>query len=208
MGYTKLSLFGLLVCGLVYYYFTSKKKTEALKKVSIISIITAVISIALSKTAFVGTVDDTLTGRQQIWSYPIAALSDNMRYLWFGSGLNSYWELIDPILPQNRLEEAHHGMLAHNYYLLNVQEMGIVGAGILFLFFISIGKKFFDNFKKYKGYYGTLNMAIFLIVITIFTSSCFGQFYYATYTKILIYIFFAMVLSKENFLQKFLRGEN
>jgi len=202
MGYTKLSILGLLVCGLVYYYYNSKKRTEAIIKVTAISSISIIIAVILANTPFVNTVNQTMTGRLDIWKYPIAALTDNMKYLWFGSGLNSYWELLDPIIPPNILIEAHRAMLAHNYYLLVIQEMGLIGATILFSFFIFTGKKFFENFKRYKGYYKNLNMAVFLFVITIFTSSCFGQFYYAIYTKVLIYIFFGMVLSKENFLNK------
>lgn len=200
MGYTKLSILGLLVCGLVYYNYTAKNRTEATVKVTAICSISAIIAVIMANTSFIKTVDNTMTGRFDIWSYPIAALTSNLKYLWFGSGLNSYWELIDPILPPNIFIEAHKHMLAHNYFLLSIQEMGLIGATILFSFFIFMSKKFLNNFKKYKGSYRNLNMAAFLFVITVFTSSCFGQFYYATYTKVLIYIFFGMVLAKENFL--------
>jgi len=200
MGYTKLSILGLLICGLVYYNYTAKNRTEAAVKVTAVSSISAIVAVLLANTSFIKTVDNTMTGRFEIWSYPIAALTSNLKYLWLGSGLNSYWELIDPILPPNIFIEAHKHMLAHNYFLLSIQEMGLIGATILFSYFIFMGKKFLNNFKKYKGYYRNLNMAAFLFVITVFTSSCFGQFYYATYTKVLIYIFFGMVLAKENFL--------
>lgn len=207
MGYTKLSLFSLFACTLVYYGYTAKNKTEATTKITAIVGITGVIAAVLANTAFVKTVDDTMTGRLDIWSYPIAALTSNMRYLWFGSGLTSYWELVDPFLPQNILIKEHTYMLAHNYYLLTIQEMGIVGAIIVFSFFIFVGKKCMECLKKYKGYFRNLNLAVFLLVITIFTSSCFGQFYYATYTKVLIYIFFGLLFAKENFLNKSFRSD-
>lgn len=197
MGYSKESIFTLLVCVLFYYYLTAQNKKEAFSKISFISIITGVMALLLSKTGFMSTVDETLTGRLDIWSYPISALTSNMKYLWFGAGLNSYWSLIDPLLPQNILAKPHQYMLAHNYYLLVVEEMGLIGAVTLFSFFIAMGKKFFDRVKIYTGYYKDFNIAAFLFVITIFTTSFFGQFYYATFTKVLIYIFFGMILSKE-----------
>jgi len=208
MGYTKLSLFGLLVCGLIYYNFSAKNKSEAVFKVTAIVGVTSIIGFILANTAFIRTVDNTLTGREDIWSYPIYALTNNMKYLWLGSGLNSYWEIVDPLLPTEIVVKEHGYMLAHNYYLLTVQEMGLIGAFVLFSFFVLMGKKFFQSFKKYNGFYKSLNMAVFLFIITIFTSSCFGQFYYATYTKVLIYVFLAMVLSKEFYIDKKLRGDN
>jgi len=208
MGYSKESLFTLLVCGLVYYYYNSKNKSEAIVRVTTISFVSGIISLVLANTPFLNTVNETVTGRQNIWSYPIYALTTNMKYLWLGSGLNSYWEIVDPLLPLNVLTKEHHYMLAHNYYLLAVQEIGLIGAGILFSFFVFMGIKFFKNFNSYKGYYRKLNLSAFLFVITIFTTSFFGQFYYLTFTKVLMYMVFGIILSKENFLNKSLRSNN
>ena len=202
MGYSKESILALFVCGLIYYYYNSKNRKEALGKVAVFATITSIVSVIMANTSFVKTVDDTVASRFFIWSYPIAAFTNNIKYLWIGAGLNSYWALIDPLLPPNILAQEHEYMFAHNYYLLAVEEMGIIGAVILFSFFIFMCKKFFENFKKYKGYYRKLNMSVFLFLITIFTSSIGGFFYYNTYMKIMMYILFGMVLAKENFLNE------
>ncbi len=202
MGYEKLPVLNLLVASLIYYNLTAKNKSDAIfKTVSIIGI-TGIIILALSSTAFMHTVTESIIGRQDIWSYPLYALSNNVKYLFFGSGLNSYWQLIDPLLPTNIVSKEHLYMLAHNNYLLTIQEMGIIGLFIVYGFYISLGKKFLNLFKKTEGFYKWINLSVFLVIITIFTSDIAGQFYYATYMKVMLFILFGLVLAKENVFKK------
>lgn len=198
MGYSKESLFTFFICGLIYYYYNSQNKKDALLKVIGLCSLVGTVALILSHTGFVNTVNVTMTGRFDIWHYPIYALSHNMRYLWLGAGLNSYWELIDPLLPTHELVHPHFYMLAHNYYLLAVEEMGIIGASILFGFFLNLGRIFLHNVKRYKGLYKKTNLAALMVVVTVFTTSFFGQYYYLTFAKIMIYIFFAVVLAKDS----------
>lgn len=198
MGYSKESILTLIVCLLIYYNLTSQNPKQAIIRTSVISAIFGIIGFILANTSYMDTVNDTIEGRLEIWQYPLVALSNNHWYIWFGSGLNSYWELIDPLLPPYLFQAAHFSMLAHNYYLLTVQEFGIVGAGLLFLFFIYTAKKFWENTKKYKGYYRGLNIAGIMFISTIFTTSFFGQLYYLTFAKVMIYIFLGLIIAKEN----------
>lgn len=197
MGYSKESLFTFFVGILIYYYYNSKNKKDALKKIIGVVSITGLAGLILSHTGFSHTVDQTISGRFLIWHYPIYALSHNMKYLWFGAGLNSYWELIDPLLPTHELIHPHLYLLAHDYYLLAVEEMGIIGATVLFGFFLNLARIFIRNLNRYLGQYRKLNLAALMLISTVFTTSCFGQFYYLTFPKIMLYIFIAVILTKD-----------
>jgi hypothetical protein len=208
MGYSKESILVLIVCLIIYFNLMAKNPREAIFKTGAFTAIVAIALIAIMSTAYMDTITETIQGRLLIWRYPIYALSNNMQYLFFGSGLNSYWELIDPLLEPYIFEQAHFSMLAHNYYLLTVQEFGLVGTGFLFAFFISMWKKFVKNVEKYKGYYKKFNIIGAMFISTIFTTSFFGQFYYHTFGKVLIYIFLGVILAKENTFAKLVRKCN
>lgn len=202
MGYSKESMLTLTVCLIFYYNATAENVKNAIFRTSLVVIPILILVLILKNTAYMETVTNTVDDRFLIWKYPIYALTHNVKYLVFGSGLNSYWELIDPYLEPYIFEQAHTAMLAHNYFLLSVQEFGLIGAGMLFSFFILTAKKFFHRFKTYKGYYRWINLSGCLVLITIFTSSVGGQFYYHTFSKILIYVALGLIFSKEIYFNK------
>lgn len=197
MGYSKESFLVLIVCLIIYYNLTAKNPKDAILKTSFISIAVLVFGLILMSTPYADTVNETLQGRFAIWKYPIYALTHNARFFFLGSGLNAYWEMIDPLLEPYIFNAAHFTMLAHNYYILAIQEFGIIGAGLLFAFFISMFKKFTKGSRKYVGYYSKFNIIGAMFISTIFTTSFFGQFYYSPFARVLMYIFLATILAKE-----------
>lgn len=197
MGYSKESLLTFFICSLFYLIFTAKDFKKIVFKLSGVFLALACVGSMLMSTPFAETVFHSLRDRLYIWQYPLLVFSNNPHYLIFGTGLNSYFEIIKPVLPITELMKSNHGgIFVHNYYFLVLQEMGIVGFLILFSFLFYI---LWFTTKKYiaiKGISRHLYLSVFLVITTIFTTGFFGMLFSFTPIQVLFFILFAIIFSK------------
>ncbi len=93
------------------------------------------LSVATNAFAPVGNMvgkDGTFTGRKPIWD---AMISEIHRHPWLGTGLTSFWE-VDPGVLRVREAVQWPVRTAHNGYLEVANELGMIGLGLLIVFFI------------------------------------------------------------------------
>ena len=209
MGYGKLPFMELRVCWLFYLIYTSKNTKAILSKLSKFLTITLGVILLSFCTPFAATIYDSIQTRFLLWKYPIYMLSNDIHLLLFGSGLNSYYDLLIPILPQNQIgvytgsgTEYSNWLLVHNYYLLVIQEMGLVGFFILFSFFFYLIKIFNTNYFQTKSSNRKIFLSGFLVILPVFISSLFGQLFMEPAVKIMFFIFWGVALSKINIKDK------
>lgn len=186
--YSRGSLIGLFFGGLYFLYAIMRNKFIF----GIIS--TAVFSFVillknfLSNTSYV----NTLSSRNDIWAAVISAILSNPRYLWFGGGLNSYFDIVYPFLPQDNVM-----WYAHSFYLVCLQEMGIIGFLLMFSFLIFL---FIDTWKRFKverRFYKVLNLSVSLTVFSVFFVSIFDHAYSLTFFKILLFLMLGIIYAKD-----------
>ena len=204
MGYGKVPFMELGVCWFFYIIYTSNNTKAILSKLSIFLTITLGVILLSFFTPFAATIYDSIQTRFFLWKYLIYMLSNDIHLLLFSSGLNSYFQLMNPILPQNQIgvytgPESTNWMLVHNYYLLVIQEMGLVGFFILFSFLFYLIIIFNKNYFQVKGSHRKIFLSGILVIIPIFISSFFGQFFMDPAIKIMFFIFFGMIFSKINY---------
>jgi len=199
MGYSKESLLTFITCASFYMIYTSQDIKKTIMNCLKFFVPLAVIGIILINTPFVNTINETLTGRIGIWKYPLTAFANNPKLLVFGTGLMSYWKLIEPLLPPYLMinpEDSHFWLLAHNYYIIVVQETGFVGFIILFSFLFYLMHVLSKNYFKLSGQSRNIFLSSFLMVLPIFTTSFFGQTFMETSSKILFFTLFGMAFAK------------
>ncbi len=186
--YSRGSLLGLTF-GYFYFLFLTMKNKVKFYSISVISgLLVLFLKYYLSNTSYV----ETLSSRDDIWKGVIGGILSNPRYLWLGGGLNSYEEVVYPYLPQNNTM-----WFAHNFYLLCVQEMGIIGTIIIFSFLIFIMIDTCKKFKTCSKLLSTISLSTSLCVFSIFFISIYDHAYSLTFFKILLFIILGIVYAKD-----------
>lgn len=187
--YSRGSLLGLFFSGAYFLSQIVKDKLKFSAILGAISLLTASIYTILNASSYVS----TLTPRDPIWNCVMASITSCARFTWFGAGLNSYWDAVSPYIPGNVIQEDHRLWYAHNFYLLSVQEMGIIGAVILFSFITSMFVMTLKNFKKLKKLPKTINLSVSLCVFSIYFVSLFDHAYSLTFFKILLFLMLGII---------------
>ncbi|MDD3436883.1 MAG: O-antigen ligase family protein [Candidatus Gastranaerophilales bacterium] len=191
--YSRGSLIALYF-GYFYFLFITMQNKVKLSWVFVSSlVIIFIMKNFLSQTSYVS----TISPRTTIWNSVIASILSCPRYTWFGAGLNSYEQVVNPYLPQDETM-----WFAHDFFLLTAQEMGIIGFIIFFSFIIFI---LIDTYKRVKTgskLLRTLNLSITLCIFSIFFVSIFDHAYSLTTFKILLFIMLGIIYAKNKKLYK------
>lgn len=186
--YSRGSLLGLYF-GLVYFFFaTTKEKWKFGLNFGTSVLIIGMVENYLKHTSYV----DTLSPRNHIWDAVIAAILSNPKYIWIGAGLNSYENVVWQFMPPKDI------WFAHNYYLLCVQEMGIIGFVIMFSFLIFILIDTWNRFKTNLKFIKALNLSIGLCVLSIFFVSIFDHAYSLTFFKIFLFVILGIIYAEND----------
>lgn len=194
--YSRGSLLGL-GAGLIYLLAVSQPTMKrSLKVVGAFILVIAPIVWYFSHTSYVETV--SYEGRLEIWKVPLAAITNSDKAFWFGNGLNSYEAVAWPFIPSYVLPDQYHNWFAHNFYLLTVVEVGVVGALIFFGFLLWL---LVDTFRKYKQWHGMMSvysLGISSALVTIFFISIFDHSFASPYFKIFLFLLLGLLYVKRN----------
>jgi len=133
-----------------------------------------------------------------IWQVPIAAITRNAKSLWLGSGINSYAEVAWPFIPAWVPPDQFRNWFAHNFYLLTVEEVGIVGAVILFSFLLYLCVDGYLKFRKCHGFERAFGLSISTSMIAIFFVSIFDHTFASPHFKVFIFLLLGLLYVKRD----------
>lgn len=150
----------------------------------------------LGSTSYVETL--SYNERLFIWQVPIAAITSSAKAFWLGSGLNSYAVVAWPYIPAWVPQEQFANWFAHNFYLLTVLEMGVIGASIMFIFMIYICVDTWLKFKRYHGYMSAYSLSLSSAMIAIFFVSIFDHTFGSPHFKVFIFLLLSLLYVKRN----------
>jgi len=186
--YSRGSLIVISVGGLIFLSQIMKNKVK-FAIIAVISILIMIsVSIYLSNTNYVMTVNP----RENIWNTVWTSITSCPRYLWLGAGLNSYKLVVWPYF--YRIDKP---VFSHDFYLLCIQEMGIIGTIIFISFFIYV---FFSTWKKFRnssGYFKVLNFSLLLVLVEFFINGIFDHSYVLPAFKIVLFLIIGIIYAKE-----------
>lgn len=134
-----------------------------------------------------------------IWQVPLAAITRNAKSLWLGSGINSYAEVAWPFIPAWVPPDQFRNWFAHNFYLLTVEEVGIIGAVILFAFLIYLCVDGYKKFRKCHGFEKAYGLSISTAMIAIFFVSIFDHTFGSPHFKVFIFLLLGLLYVKRDF---------
>lgn len=137
-----------------------------------------------------------------IWQVPIAAITRNAKSFWLGSGINSYGEVAWPFIPAWVPPDQFRNWFAHNFYLLTVEEVGVVGAVILFGFLLYLC---FDGYRKFRNCHGferAYGLSISTSIVAVFFVSIFDHTFAAPHFKVFIFLLLGLLYVKRDNLSR------
>ncbi|MCE3236516.1 MAG: O-Antigen ligase [Vampirovibrio sp.] len=193
--YSRGSLLGLAATVIYFLAVSQKTLKRALFFVAAFILCCIVPAVTtLGNTSYVETL--SYNERLFIWQVPIAAITSSAKALWLGSGLNSYAVVAWPYIPAWVPESQFSNWFAHNFYLLTILEMGVIGASVLFIFMIYICVDTWVKFKRYHGYMSAYSLALSSCMIAIFFVSIFDHTFGSPHYKVFIFLLLALLYTK------------
>jgi hypothetical protein len=199
--YSRGSLLGI-AAGTIYFLAVSQKDVR--RSILFVAIFVGmVIWPAFSffgNTPYAETV--SYNDRLIIWQVPLAAITLSAKTLWLGSGLNSYADVAWPFIPSWVPQDQFRNWFAHNFYLLTVQEMGLIGAGILFSFLAFLCVDGYRKFRNCHGFERMFGLSLSTGVVTIFFVSIFDHTFGSPHFKVFIFVLLGLLYAKRDFIPK------
>ncbi|MDD3013298.1 MAG: O-antigen ligase family protein [Candidatus Gastranaerophilales bacterium] len=186
--YSRGSLIAISVGGLIFLSQVMKNKIKFAAITVILILITIFLSIYLSETNYVMTVNP----RDNIWNTVWSSITSCTRYLWFGAGLNSYNVVVWPYFLRNE-----NPVFAHDFYLLCIQEMGLIGSVVFLSFFIYLLFSTWKRFKNSSGYFKILNFSLLLVLVEFFINGIFDHSYVLPAFKVVLFLIIGIVYAKD-----------
>lgn len=186
--YSRGSLIAISAGGIFLLSQTMKNKKKFIILCVILAVLAGLLSLYLNSTDY----GMTVNSRENIWNTVWASITSCDRYLWFGAGLNSYNVVVWPYFFQNE-----HPVFAHDFYLLCIQEMGILGAPIFLSFFVYL---FINTWKRYtgaSGYFRILNLLLIMALIEFFVNGIYDHSYVLPSFKVVLFLIIGMVYAKD-----------
>lgn len=193
--YSRGSLLGLSAAVIYFLAWSQPTLKRSLMFVAafvLFVIIPAVMT--LSGTSYVETV--SYDERLFIWQVPIAAITSSAKSFWLGSGLNSYAVVAWPFIPAWVPPDQFRNWFAHNFYLLTVLEMGVIGASILFAFMVYVCLDTLRKFKQFHGYMSAYSLSLSSAMIAIFFVSIFDHTFGSPHFKVFIFVLLGLLYVK------------
>lgn len=195
--YSRGSLLGLSAA--VIYYLAVSQKDFKRSLVFVLMFVGMVIWPAVSffgNSSYAQTV--SYDERLIIWQVPLAAITQNAKTLWLGSGINSYAEVAWPFIPAWVPPDQFRNWFAHNFYLLTMVEVGLLGAIILFSF---LGYLCIDGLRKFRtshGFERMYGLSLSTAMIAIFFVSIFDHTFGSPHFKVFIFLLLGLQYVKRD----------
>jgi|GEM_PF-1778326 len=195
--YSRGSLLGLTAAVIFYLAVSQKSVKRSIIFVSaFVGMVLWPIISFFSNSPYVETV--SYNDRLIIWQVPLAAITRTAKSLWLGSGINSYADVAWPFIPAWVPLDQYRNWFAHNFYLLTVEEVGIVGAGILFSFLLYLC---IDGLRKYKtchGFEKVYGLSISAGMVAVFFVSIFDHTFGSPHFKVFIFLLLGLLYVKRD----------
>lgn len=193
--YSRGSILGI-TAGAIYFLAVSQKtwQRSLIFVGAFILFVLFPAAYTLGNSSYVETV--SYSERLTIWQVPIAAITSSAKAFWLGSGLNSYAFVAWPFIPAHVPQTQYMNWFAHNFYLLTVIEVGVIGAAILFGFLIFICLAALRKFKTSHGFFSAYGLAISSCIITVFFVSIFDHTFASPHFKVFIFLLLGLLYVK------------
>lgn len=192
MTYSRGSLLALLAGVIFFLYQISKDKKKFLLKTSPIALILGVLSLVLKNTSYVS----TISPRSDMWNLAFNAVLSSPKSLFFGSGFKSYTDAVWSYIGANIPVAFYNDYYAHNFFIAYLVEIGLVGLAIIVAFLLNILIMTYRDFKAGIKSTKHLNMAIYLIVLSIFFEGMFDHAFTQFIFQVWLYLFFGILCAK------------
>lgn len=192
--YSRGTLMALIAAFIFFLFQIQKDKTKFLLKVVPIGAFLAIASNFLKNTSYV----TTLSPRNEPWHVAISAITQSTKSLFLGSGLRSYEDVAWMYIPANISPEEYGNFFAHNFFLANAIEVGLIGTGIVLAFLLNIIVSSYKRFKTAFGLRKCLNLSVNLIFFTIFFEGMFDHAFNMFSLQIWLYLFLGALYSYYN----------
>lgn len=186
--YSRNALICLTVGMLFFFYYTTKNKIQFSIILTALSVLIFGAYSFLKNTSYLS----TISPRNDIWNYSIAAITGSAYNLLLGSGLNSFTEAVS-VYMENSFVYQH----CHNLYLAILLEMGMVGLIALVLFFMCSLVNAYKNINTKNKFLKVLNFSIFLYILAIFVLGIFDNTFEYFYTQVWLYLILGILYAKD-----------
>lgn len=150
--------------------------------------------LVLGQTSYVQTV--SFNERLIIWQIPIAAITSSDKAFWLGSGLNSYNVVAWPFMPAWVPPDQYRNWFAHNFYLLTMIEVGLIGAVIFFSFLVFLWLDTWRKFRQWKGFMRAYSLSLSVAIVTVFFVSIFDHTFASPHFKIFLFLLLGLLYVK------------
>ncbi len=191
--YSRGSLLGLIAGCLYFFTQVQPNRKKAILTAAGIVLAIAPIAYILSNSSYVDTL--SFNDRLMIWEVPLTAITQSAKSLWLGSGLGSYEVVAWPYIPADIPLSEYEKWFAHNFYLLTVLELGLLGAALFFGFLIYV---WFDTYKQFhirQGGMKAYSLSMSGALIALFFVSIFDHAFASTYYKVFIFMMLGLLYS-------------
>lgn len=193
--YSRGSLLGLFA-GLLYilWQIPQDRKRAALVTTAFVVFLVLPGVWFFANSPYVETV--ALDDRLRIWQVPIAAITSSSKAFWLGSGLNSYEIVAWPYIPANIPMQFYYHWFAHNFYLLTMVEIGLLGSLVFFGF---LGWLLLNTWKKYRDsdrkadFNRIYSLSLGAALVSVFFVSIFDHSYGSPYFRIFLFLLLGLL---------------
>jgi O-antigen ligase len=188
-----------LIAGSAFFAFQLQKNKFmfALKSTPFLLIILGFASF-LKNTSYVS----TLSERGDVWGIVYTAVTSNIKNLLLGTGLKSYGDAVWMYLPGNVPQSEYDNYFAHNFFLSNIVEIGILGLIVILAYLIHIFLTAYKQAKITDKFTKCFNISVSLIIFSIFFEGMFDHAFNMFVFQIWLYLFLGIMYYKNTSVSK------
>ena len=192
--YSRNALLALTLVSLFFLFNVQKNKIKFTIILLLISLFAFTIWSVLKNTSYMYTINP----RDDVWNVSLAAITQNIHTLLFGSGLKSIDEAIFLYMPGNEPLERANFWQSHSFYLYNIVELGLIGTSILILFYINNIYLFIKNLKNRNKLIKALNMSGCILILSIFLLGIFDLAFNMFAFQVYVFLTLGFIHSKNS----------
>lgn len=190
--YSRGSLIGLIAGGMFFLYQTQKNKVKFLLTATPIGLILWGASTFLKNTSYV----TTISPRNEMWEIAVASITQSAKSLLLGNGLKSYEDAAWQYIPANIPVSEYGNYSAHNFFIANAVEVGILGLGVILSFLLYLLVSTYKGFQKMHKITKYLNLSISLIIFSMFFEGMFDHAFNMFVLQLWLYLFLSILYAK------------
>jgi len=184
----------LIAGALFFLYQIQKNKIKFLLTILPLALLIFLSWLFLKNTSYIA----TLSPRTEVWNIAITTFMHNPKTILFGYGLKSYIEAAWIYFPANMPAASFNAYRAHSFYLYNMVEMGLVGTGLIILFFIKNIFVAFKNLVSRNKILVALGIGVISIFISIFIEGTFDMPFNSFLFRLWLFFILGVMYAKIN----------